>query len=76
MDILIFNIIIWVWKLTFQSEIWYLTSKNLFDVKIDTWILNYYFGILNLYFNSKNYWLSLKGFLLLVLSIINHFYKL
>jgi hypothetical protein len=62
MDILILNIIIWIWKLHFNSEICYLTSKNLFDLKIDIWILNYYFGILNIYFNSKNYWLNFKGF--------------
>jgi hypothetical protein len=43
-------------------EICYLTSKNLFDLKIDIWILNYYFGILNFYFYSENYWLSFKGF--------------
>jgi len=62
MDILVLNIL-------FESEIWhfnyescYLTSKNLFDLKIDIWILHYYFGILNLYFNSKTYWLSFKGF--------------
>jgi hypothetical protein len=32
----------------FNSEIWYLSFKNLFDLKTDIWILNYYFGILNL----------------------------
>jgi len=48
------------WILLFESETWhfnfeicYLTSKNVFDLKFDIWILNYYFGILNYYFLLK-----------------------
>jgi hypothetical protein len=50
MEILVLNVIIWIWKLTFQFEIGYLTSKKLFDLKIDIWILNYYFGIFKFIF--------------------------
>jgi len=62
MELLILNIIIWIWKLTFQFCNLLFNFRKLFDLKIDIWILNYYFGILNLYFNSKNYRLSFKGF--------------
>jgi len=62
MDILIVDIIIWIWKLTFQLWNFVFNFKKKFDLKIDISILNYYFGILNLYFNPKNYWLSFKGF--------------
>jgi len=58
----------------FNSEICYLTSKNLFDLKFDIWIVSYYFGILNLYFNSKKFDWVLRVFSI-VLSTINHFYK-
>jgi hypothetical protein len=60
MDILILNINILIWKLTFHFWIFYSTFLKI-DLKIDIWILNYYFGILTLYFNWKNYWLSFKG---------------
>jgi len=47
--------------LLFESENWLfnsnflnLTSKNLFDLKIDIWILNYYFGILIYNLIQKN----------------------
>jgi len=62
MDILFWILLFEYENWHFNSETCYLTSKNLFDLKIDIWIMNYYFGILNLYFNSKNYWLSFKGF--------------
>jgi hypothetical protein len=62
MDILISILLFESESWHFNSVICYLTSKKLFDEKIDIWILNYYFGILNLYFNSKNYWLSFNGF--------------
>jgi len=75
MDILIWILLYEFENWHFKSEIFYLTSKNLFDLNFDIWILNYYFGILNLYFNSKHDWLSFKGFFLLLLSIIYHFYK-
>ncbi len=29
----------------FNSEIFYLNSKNFYDLKIDIWILNYYFWV-------------------------------
>jgi hypothetical protein len=61
MEILILNIIIWIWKLTFQFWNLLFNFKKLFDLKIDIWILNC-FWILNLYFNSKNDWLNFKGF--------------
>jgi hypothetical protein len=62
MDILILNIIIWIWKLTFQ--IWNLlfNFKKKIDLNFNILILNYCFGIFNLYFNFKNWWLSFKGF--------------
>jgi hypothetical protein len=62
MDILFWILLFEYENWHFNSETCYLTSKNLFDLKIDIWIMNYYFGILNLYFNSKIYWLSFKGF--------------
>jgi hypothetical protein len=62
MDILILNIIIWIWKLTFQFWNLLFNFKKIIWSKIDIWIPNYYFGILNLYSNSKHYWLSFKGF--------------
>jgi hypothetical protein len=51
MQILILNIIIWIWKLTFLF--WNLLFNFKKIQKTDIWILNYYFGILNLYFKSK-----------------------
>jgi len=48
MDILIWILLFESENWHFNSEIYYLTSKNLLDLKIDIWILNYYFGILNL----------------------------
>jgi len=45
MDISILNIVIWIWNWQLNSENSYLNSKNLFDLKIDIWILNYYFPI-------------------------------
>jgi hypothetical protein len=62
MDILFWILLFEYENWHFNFEICYLTSKNLFDLKIDIWILNYYFGVLDLYFNSKNYWFSFKGF--------------
>jgi hypothetical protein len=50
--ILIFKKYIRIWNLIFESENWhfnfgncYLNSKNLFDLKINIWILYYYFQI-------------------------------
>jgi hypothetical protein len=37
------KIIIWIWKVLFEYEFFYLNSKSLFDLKIDIWILNHYF---------------------------------
>jgi hypothetical protein len=53
MDISFFNILIWFKTWHFNSEIFYLNWKNVFDLKIDIWILNYYFQILKLVFQFK-----------------------
>jgi len=62
-----FKKINWVWKSTFwfqiflfELEIWYLNSevlnlnfKKLFDLKVETWIPNYYFGFSKLRFQFR-----------------------
>jgi hypothetical protein len=42
MDILILNIIICIWKLTFQFWNLLFNFKKIIWSKIDIWILNYY----------------------------------
>jgi hypothetical protein len=63
MDILILNIIIWIWKLIVQFWIFFINFKKIIWSK--NWYLNseLLFWNLKLYFNWKNYLLSFKGFL-------------
>jgi hypothetical protein len=71
MDILILNIVIWIWKLTFQFwNLLFNFKKNLFDLEFDIWILNYYFGILNLYLNSKFKKLNLIMFMIMCVATL------
>jgi hypothetical protein len=45
MDISMLNILIWIWKLTFQFWKLLFKFKKKIDLKFDIWILNYYFLI-------------------------------
>jgi len=45
MDILILNILFDSENWLFNSGIFYLNSKDLFDLKINIWFLHYYFQI-------------------------------
>jgi hypothetical protein len=67
MDILFWILLFESENWHFNSEICYLTSKTLFDLKIDIWILNYYFGILNLYSITR---LSVLLILLFICHIV------
>jgi len=62
MDISILNIVIWIWKLTFQFWKFYLNSKNVFDLKINIFeSKNYYFNSKKI-IESKNQHFDLKYF--------------
>jgi len=53
MSNLILNIFIWTWNLIFEFWSLKLKFKKLFDLKVEIWIPNYYFGFSKLIFQFR-----------------------